>query len=133
MNLKRLIDIIIISLVKYIFYLKAIVWILTRKKKIDDMREILIYFYYDFLNIDKKDIEIKKLTNNELVTEARNPCPILSIALRLNIDTKIICKKASEPVCKFFLRQLNPRLVFLRDYNEIRPYADFCKERIIKE
>lgn len=123
---------IIMYLAKAIFYINAIMWLFLKKRRAESMKDILVLFYYDFLRIRRNDLEIIKLTNNELVTRARNPCPILKIAIRLGIDTKIMCKEVSEPVCKFVLRKLNSAMVFMRNYSYIRPYSDSCEEKIIK-
>ncbi|MEM0361749.1 MAG: hypothetical protein QXK28_04705 [Sulfolobales archaeon] len=71
-----------------------------------------------------------KLTDSELVTVSRNPCPILRLTTLLNMDTRYTCRLISETVCRYVLRKINPKLVFERDYNYIRPYRDGCMERI---
>jgi hypothetical protein len=54
----------------------------------------------------------------------------LRLSLMLKIDTKLACKIVSEPICKYVLHRLNPRLAFERNYNYIRPYSESCEERI---
>jgi len=112
-----------------VFYIYGFMWtIKTREMK--SMEDLLKLFYYDFLRLKKEDVEIVKLTDRELVTISRNPCPILKLAQILNIDTRYTCKLVSETVCKYVLKKINPDLVFERDYNYIRPYKDGCLERI---
>ncbi|MEM3579530.1 MAG: hypothetical protein QXL54_04850 [Candidatus Bathyarchaeia archaeon] len=60
----------------------------------------------------------------------RNPCPILWLALRLNLDTKKVCREVSEPVCRYVLRRMDKALVFERNYSYIGPYKESCEERI---
>lgn len=122
----------VILLAKCAFFINAAAWLLLKRKRANDIRDVLRYFYYDFLRIRGEDLEVVKLTDRELITRARNRCPILEVAVRMKIDTRVICREVSEPVCKFFLRRLNPGLVFLRNYGHIRPYSDSCEEKIIK-
>ncbi|MEM1553393.1 MAG: hypothetical protein QXS51_00010 [Thermoproteota archaeon] len=119
----------LILIARTIFYLKGVAWVL-KGKRARSMQEVLKLFYMDFLQIEKKHIEVVKLTDDELVARCNNPCPILDLALRFRLDTKYFCKKVSEPVCKFVLSSLNPNLVFERNYEHIRPYAKSCEERI---
>ena len=122
----------VILLAKIVFYINAFLWLFTKRRKAETMRDVLELFYYDFLRIDKKDLEVVRLTDNLLITRARNPCPILKTAMRLGIDTRVMCREVSEPVCKFVLLRLNPALIFYRNYSHIRPYTDSCEEIIIK-
>lgn len=71
-----------------------------------------------------------RMDERELLTRSRNPCPVLRLALLLNVDTRYVCRYVSEPVCRYVLRRLNPRLSFERNYGRIRPYSDSCEERI---
>lgn len=94
------------------------------------MKDLLKVFYYDFLKLDEEDVEVVKIGDAELITISRNPCPILKLTQKLNMDTKYTCKLVSETVCKYVLKRINPDLVFERNYNHIRPYKDGCLERI---
>ena len=114
---------------KYLFYLYARLRCL-RHRKVETTVDILNLFYLDFLKLDKRDVEVIRLDEQELVTRCKNRCPILELSLRLKVDTKLACKVISEPVCRYVLRKLNPHLVFERNYNHIRPYAESCEERI---
>lgn len=119
-------------IVKCLFFLYAFIWCASPRHA-HSMEDVLKIFYIDFLRVDRKDIEIVNIGENELVTRCKNPCPILWLALRLKLDTKYVCREVSEPVCKYFLKKLNPKLVFERNYNHIRPYRESCEERIYIE
>jgi hypothetical protein len=116
-------------LAKTIFYFYGFLWTINLRK-VDSMKDVFKLFYIDFLRIDKKYIEIVKINENELVTRCKNPCPILKLSLFFNLNTRYVCKIISEPVCKYVLHKMNPRLVFKRNYNHIRPYKESCEERI---
>jgi hypothetical protein len=94
------------------------------------MRDVFNLFYLGFLGLDEGNVEVVKLDDFELVTHCRNLCPILRLSLMLKIDTRVACRIVSEPVCKYVLSKLNPRLAFERNYNHIRPYSESCEERV---
>jgi len=113
------------------FYLYAHMWLL-RDRRANSMRDLYEIFYIDFLALKPKDVEIVKLTDEELITISRNPCPILKLAMMLKMDTKYVCRFISETVCRHVLKHIDERLVFERDYDYIRPYRDGCRERIYR-
>jgi len=112
-----------------IFYIYGFMWTAIRRE-VSSMEDVLRAFYYDFLRLRPEHLEVVKITDCELVTISRNPCPILKLTLILGLDTKFTCRAISETVCRYVLRKLDPRLVFERDYSFIRPYGDGCLERI---
>jgi len=114
---------------KAVFYIYAFLWTLKARRACS-MGDVLELFYLDFLRIDRKYVEVVRLDENELVTRCRNPCPILELSLRLNLDTEEVCREVSEPVCKYVLSRLNPNLAFERNYDHIRPLKESCEERI---
>lgn len=118
-----------IYLAKIMFYIYALIWLLKRRR-VSKVDEVLNVFYLDFLRIKEGDVEVVRISEYEVITKCRNPCPILTLAMKLRLDTKYVCKEVSEPVCRYVLRKLNPNLVFERDYSNIRPYSDGCVERI---
>jgi len=113
------------------FYLYAHLWLL-RSHHVRTLLDLYKVFYIDFLALRPKDVEIVKLTDVELITISRNPCPILKLAMMLRMDTKYVCRFISETVCKHVLKHIDEKLVFERDYNYIRPYRDGCRERIYR-
>jgi len=112
-----------------VFAAYGFLWTL-KPRNIAGMDDLLKQFYYGFLRLKANDVEVVKLTDSELVTVSRNPCPILRLTTLLNMDTRYTCRLISETVCRYVLKKINPKLVFERDYNYIRPYRDGCMERI---
>jgi len=112
-----------------VFYAYGLLWTL-RPRRVGAAGEVLEVFYYGFLRLRREDVEVVRVSDRELVTISRNPCPILKLALTLGMDTRYVCRVVSETVCRYVLRRLNPRLVFERDYSYIRPYSDGCLERV---
>jgi len=120
---------IILEFSKVVFYIYAFLWLIKprRAKSIEDIYRL---FYIDFLRLDPKDVEIVEMNSYRLVTRCRNRCPILALAQSLDLDTRYVCRIVSEPVCRYVLRKLNPKIAFIRNYNYIRPYKDGCEEHI---
>ena len=120
---------VVLTIAKVAFYLYAFLW--TIKPKIaNSMSDVLELFYLDFLRVDRREIEVVRLAEDELITRCKNPCPILRLSELLSVDTKHACRKVSEPVCKFVLGKMNPNLAFERNYGWIRPFKGSCEERI---
>ncbi|MEM0025366.1 MAG: hypothetical protein QXZ48_00130 [Zestosphaera sp.] len=127
--LKGVLSRVVLFLGLLVFYAYGFLWTL-KPRRVEAMSELLDLFYYRFLRLKKEYVEVVKITNEELVTISRNPCPILRLTMFLGLDTRYTCKLVSEPVCKYVLKRVNPKLVFERDYDYIRPYRDGCMERI---
>lgn len=119
----------LLVLAKAVFYLYGFLWTLI-PRRVYSMTDVLELFYYDFLRLNRSDVEVVKLDGKELVTRCRNPCPILWLSLRLNLDTRRVCREVSEPVCRYVLKKMSRALVFERNYDYIRPYKEVCEERI---
>lgn len=112
-----------------VFFTYGLIWTVRRRGP-RDMRELYELFYVKFLRLKPEQVEVVRITDNELITVSRNPCPILRLSLALGVDTRLSCRLVSETVCRFVLRRMDPRLVFWRDYERIRPYSDGCLEVI---
>lgn len=119
----------LLVLARAIFYVYGFLWTLV-PRNVFSMVDVLELFYYSFLRLNRSDVEVVKLDETELVTRCKNSCPVLWLALRLNLDTKKVCKEVSEPVCRYVLKRMNKTLVFERNYSYIRPYKESCEERI---
>jgi len=114
------------------FYLDALKWHMKHSKpKNITMKDIYKSFYIDFLGAKKEECKIVYIDNSKLVTRCKNNCPILDYSLQINKDTREVCKRLSEGPCKYFLRKLNRNIVFIRNYNHIRPHEEDCEETIL--
>jgi tRNA(Arg) A34 adenosine deaminase TadA len=85
------------------------------------------------LNISEKEAPIIQKSKNGLIFHSRNACFSLEACKILDLDTRIICKKIFERPTEDFIKLLNQNLRFSRNYNCIRPYADYCEEIIFLE
>ncbi|MEM2208192.1 MAG: hypothetical protein QXG17_05830 [Sulfolobales archaeon] len=125
----KLLDKVIISIAKCLFFAYALVWLLGARKVIS-IDDVVNTFYIDFLRLRREYVEVVRVSECEVVTRCRNPCPILFLALKRGLDTRYVCQVVSEPVCKYVLKKLNPEIIFERNYGWIRPYSESCEERI---
>jgi hypothetical protein len=92
------------------------------------------WFYEKYLGASMpKDGEIVEHTERRIVMRWWNPCPTLAACQKLGLDTREVCKKAYEKPVQEFLKRVDPRLRFGRNYENIRPHADFCEEIIVLE
>lgn len=115
-----------------LFYLDALNWHMKHSIPRDiTIIDIYKFFYIDFLGAKKDECRITYIDDNKIVTRCKNDCPILDYSLRINRDTRDVCKRLSEGPCRYFLRKLNKNIVFIRNYNHIRPYEEDCEETIL--
>ena len=78
------------------------------------------------------ELPVLSETDTEIVWRSLNRCPTLETCQRLGLDTRRICRAINEKSTQAFLSRFDPQLRFLRSYQEIRPFADHCKEVIIR-
>ena len=79
-----------------------------------------------------EDLPVLKEDDEEIVWSSRNPCPTLEACRRLGLDTRVVCRAAYEKSTQAFVSRIDPQLRFLRDYKEIRPFSQHCRERIVR-
>ena len=89
------------------------------------------WFYEKYLGVSvPKDGEIIERSQKRLVMRWRHSCPTLEACKKLGLDTREICRKAYQKPVQEFLKHINPRLRFDRNYESIRPQAAYCEEII---
>lgn len=86
--------------------------------------------YLEHLNLNPNDIHVKKISVNKFNIHSRNFCPYLEACLNLGLDTRLICKETGEYPFQRLAERVHPQLRFTRNYENIRPYSDFCEEYI---
>ncbi|MFX1469977.1 MAG: nucleoside deaminase, partial [Promethearchaeota archaeon] len=102
-------------------------WFLDNKSQIDNLKGNEVEKAYRLLimklEIDEEEAPIIEKSNVKLVFHSRNFCPSLEACKLLDLDTKIICKEIFERPTEEFIKLLNPKLRFSRNYDFIRPYT----------
>jgi len=95
-------------------------------------RHVFEVLFFDKMGLGPEDLPIAFETESEIVWLSRNPCPTLEACSRLGLDTRRVCRAVNEKSTQAFVSWFDPRLRFLRDYQQIRPHASHCKERIVR-
>ncbi|MFH1508866.1 MAG: hypothetical protein ABIE68_01760 [bacterium] len=98
-----------------------------------DLRKAYEVFLINYLGIDPKEVPIVFEDDKKIVWRSYNWCPVLDACKDLNCDTKEVCKKGWEESVDAFVKIINPKLKFIRNYNKIRPHADYCEEMFVLE
>ena len=95
-------------------------------------RQAFETLFFVYMGLPADELPVISETADEIVWHSLNRCPTLEAAGRLGLDTRQICRAAYEKSTQAFLSQLDPQLRFLRSYEEIRPYTEYCKEMILR-
>lgn len=109
-------------------------WCKENKEKLTSKEYVIDHafktYYFDHLGLKAEDVEVVEKTENRVICRWCCPCQVLEICKMLKLDTRIVCKEAFEKPANTLLKHINPRLHFGRNYNKIRPHAEFCEEII---
>ena len=82
------------------------------------------------LHITPDEAPAVQKTDQEIVFHSMNFCPTLEACRILGLDTRYICKRLNESSTDMLVKQIDRRLCFSRNYDKLRPYSDYCEERI---
>jgi tRNA(adenine34) deaminase len=95
-------------------------------------RQAYEMLFFGYMGLPANEVPILQETEDKIVWSSKNRCPTLEACLKLNLDTKKVCRAIYEKSTQALISRLHPQLRFYRDYDEIRPYANHCKEMIIR-
>ena len=88
--------------------------------------------FFDYMGLPEDSLPVAAETETSITWLSRNACPTLDACQTLGLDTRQVCRGAYEKSTQAFLSQIDPQLRFVRSYEEIRPYAEYCKESIVR-
>lgn len=88
--------------------------------------------FFDYMGLSQDALPVVRETETEIEWLSRNPCPTLEACGALGLDTRRVCRAVYEKPTQALLSRLDPELRFLRSYEEIRPHAEHCRERIVR-
>ncbi len=89
----------------------------------------LVFLVY--MGLDLSEVPVVYEDERRIVWQSVNFCPTLEACRRLGLDTRAVCRAATERSVEALIRRLDERLRFGRNYETgIRPYARFCEEEI---
>ncbi len=95
-------------------------------------RQAFELLFFEYMGVSREDLPIILETDQQITWLSKNPCPTLEACKALKLDTRLVCRAVYETPTPAFLSELDPQLKFIRNYEEIRPYADHCQESILR-
>lgn len=95
-------------------------------------REAFEILFFEYMELKREELPVMTESNKEIVWLSYNRCPTLEACRKLGFDTRKVCRSINEKSTQAFISKLNPQLRFHRDYEEIRPYSEYCKEKIVR-
>jgi hypothetical protein len=94
--------------------------------------KVLEVFYKGNLSIEvPHDGKVICKQGNILVIDWESPCHILESCIQNGDSTVQVCSTLYHVQYQVLLSLIDPGLFFTRDYNQLRPEADHCREVII--
>jgi hypothetical protein len=89
-------------------------------------------FYEEYLYVAIPEHgEIVEQSPTRLVTRWWNACPTLEACQHLGLDTRRVCRRVYHQPVQLMLSRIHPGLVFVRNYEAIRPYTPYCEEGFV--
>ena len=88
--------------------------------------------FFEYMGLTRADLPVVSESGEQITWLSRNPCPTLEACTRAGLDTRTVCKGAYERPTQAFLSWFDPRFRFIRDYGEIRPWSNHCREQIVR-
>ncbi len=84
----------------------------------------------EYMGVPLEEVSIIEETETRITWQAYDFCPYLEAITALGMDTRVVCRHATDSPVQALLDTLNPHLHFSRNYEKIRPYSDYCEETI---
>ena len=113
---------------------KRLAWFEERRQEFSRTDESPLDRAYELflrkLCISADEAPVVERSSHRLTIRSRNFCPTLAACEILGLDTRLVCKQATEQPMDTLLKQIDPALSFSRNYEAIRPHAPYCEEVI---
>jgi len=95
------------------------------------VRQAYTLFLREYLGLDVAEVPVVYEDDRRIVWRSANFCSMLEGCRRLGLDTRVVCRAATERSVETLIRRLDGRLRFGRNYEAgMRPYAAYCEEEI---
>lgn len=94
------------------------------------VRRAYTLFLIQYLKIDPSEVPIIYENDKKIVWRSFNWCPVLEACKKGGFDTREVCKRGWEQSVQKFIAKVNPKLIFSRNYDKIRPHTPYCEETI---
>jgi hypothetical protein len=92
--------------------------------------------FLEHMKINPEHSRVVRVAEGVIRIDSYNFCPYLEACNELGLaynelglETRFVCKEIGEPSIQAMMLRIDPRLVFWRNYANIRPsHPDFCEE-----
>jgi hypothetical protein len=115
---------------------KRVEWYNENAKDVPFIGNDKLYSAYRLLlcrfGIGQEEAPVIEKNDREVVFHSKNFCPTLEACKILGLDTRYICKHYNEESTDSLIKQVDKSLAFQRNYEKIRPYSEYCEERIVR-
>jgi tRNA(Arg) A34 adenosine deaminase TadA len=95
-------------------------------------RDVFNLLFFDKIELKPEELPVIKESENEIIWQSYNRCSLLEACHSIELDTRKVCRTVTEKATQAFVSRVNPQFRFHRSYEEIRPYAEYCREHIIR-
>jgi tRNA(Arg) A34 adenosine deaminase TadA len=95
-------------------------------------RAVYELIFFEQMGLAREELPVVAESPDEIVWLSSNRSSLLEACQALELDTRSVCRAVNEKATQAFVSRINPQLRFHRSYKEIRPYAAYCKEKIIR-
>ena len=94
-------------------------------------RQAYTMVFLIYMGLDPAEVPVVFEDDQRIAWHSRNFCPTLDACQRLGLDTRVVCREATERSVEGLIRRLDDRLRFGRNYESgLRPYTAYCEEQI---
>ena len=94
-------------------------------------RAVFDLLFFENMGLKREELPVIQESEDEIVWLSYNRCSLLEACNSLGRDTRKVCRAVNEKATQAFVSRVNPQFRFHRSYEEIRPYAEYCREKII--
>lgn len=115
---------------------RRLIWLDENREVLEKYSELSVprkahkILFLDHMGIDPEHSVVEEVSDKMVSIKSYNFCPYLEACKILGLDTRIICKKFTEPCSKALIEAVHPSLKFSRNYDRIRPHHEYCAEFI---
>ena len=101
-------------------------------RKYPDENSLLKAYHVLLERLQSNEVECPVVYKDDrkLVFHSANFCPTLEACRILQLDTRHVCKLYSELSTDRLMKEIHPKLMFIRNYEKLRPYYGYCEEII---
>ena len=111
---------------------RRLAWYEKNKDKLEldgsEVKKAYTILLLNYMGLDSKEVPVVYEDERKIVWKSFSWCPVLEACKRANFDTREVCKKGWEKSVQEFVKKINPKIKFSRNYEKIRPHAEYCEE-----